>query len=160
MNENSEPITPELEQIGQKKAYLKLQDKAYEYLARREHSQTELRRKLRRFDEFDHADQLIRDLIQKGAQSDQRFAEQLGRVRVGAGKGPVILEQELNKNRIDPVIIETVMDQYQGQWTVLAEQVRQKKFGESRPLEYREWARQARFLQQRGFTSREISGFN
>ncbi len=155
-----ELLGSELDIVERKKDYLKLQDKAYEYLARREHSRFELSCKLDRFDQFGQADQVLDQLMQGGAQSDQRFAEQIGRVRISAGKGPVIVEQELNKNKVDPIIVEIVMEQYKDQWLELAEQVRRKKFGEARPKEYREWARQSRFLQQRGFTSREISGFN
>jgi len=145
-----------LEQIALRKAFAALRDKAYGYLVRREHSASELREKLARWDEHDLRDYLIEKLIEDGAQSDARFAEHLGRVRTGAGKGPRALERELQQHRIEPTIIEEVMGTYRDRWTELAEQVRSRKFGAEIPTDYKEWARQARFLQQRGFAAEHI----
>ena len=38
----------------------------------------------------------------------------------------------------------------------MARSVREKKFGPERPADYRERARQSRFLQYRGFTGEQI----
>lgn len=146
----------ELEQIALRKAFATLRDKAYGYLVRREHSASELREKLVRWDEHDLRDYLIEKLIEDGAQSDARFAEHLGRVRTGAGKGPRALQRELQQHLIDPDIIEEVMETYRNQWSALAEQARSRKFGAELPTDYKEWARQARFLQQRGFAAEHV----
>ena len=42
----------------------------------------------------------------------------------------------------------------------LAARVRTSKFGSQPPSSYREWAKQARFLQQRGFTAEQIGSFD
>lgn len=149
----------QLEQGDARRQYLLLTDKAYQYLARREHSKSELSRKLARFDQLGQSAELVNELVKLGHQSDARFAAQLGRMRVSAGKGPMALRHELEQHKIDASIIETVMAQFNDKWLQLAEAVRVKKFGEQSPTEYKEWARQSRFLQQRGFTPAQIPGF-
>ena len=149
----------DLEQSATLQALTQLRNRAYTYLARREYSQLELRQKLEPHDRFAQVEKLLDELVQQNAQSDDRFAEQLGRTRVNAGKGPVLLEQELKQHRIDPEIIERVMKEYQGEWKRLAENARIKKFGPELPADYKDWARQARFLQQRGFSTRDIPEF-
>ena len=150
------PPDQTIQEVAQHKALADLRNRAYGYLARREHSAHELKKKLDRFDEYGQIVELIKELNSQNAQSDLRFAEQIGRVRVAAGKGPMVLQQELEQNRIDSVIIEGVMAIYEGEWTALAEQARQKKFGAAEPENYSQWAKHARFLQQRGFTANEI----
>ena len=149
----------ELIELDSRKQYLTLRDKAYEYLARREHSRSELLRKLARFDKLDQSEALLTELVEMGHQSDQRFAEQISRARVSAGKGPMMLLQELSRNKIDAIIIEELMATLIDQWHGLAETVRVKKFGTKLPSDYKEWARQSRFLQQRGFTTEQIRSF-
>ena len=148
-----------LEEIARHKAYCLLRDKAYEYLARREHSEYELRRKLERFDQYEQVETLIEALTRQGALSDERFAAHIGRVRANAGKGPVFLQNELDQHRIASEVIEAVMESYVDQWQELAEKARQKKFGASYPDNYKGWSKQSRFLQQRGFTSAHIPDF-
>ena len=41
-------------------------------------------------------------------------------------------------------------------WAAIAREVRRKRFGVSPPGDYRERARQARFLQYRGFSAEQI----
>ena len=156
---NSQSLTSELEELETRKQFARLRDKAYEYLARREHSRSELARKLSRFDQLEQKQDLLNELEKMGHQSDQRFAEQLARARVSAGKGPVLLQQEPGQHQIDSVIVETVMEGLSEQWRVLAEEVRCKKFGDVPPQDYKSWAKQSRFLQQRGFTSSQIPSF-
>ncbi len=136
-----------------------LKNKAYQLLARREYSVFELQQKFKHRAPADMVDQVLNTLIQQGAQSDSRFAEMLSRSRFNAGKGPVLLKHELDKHKIDPDLIETVMAVYQQQWLESAKQVRQRKFGSAPPANFKEWAKQARFLQQRGFTSAQIGQF-
>jgi regulatory protein len=145
-----------LEQTSRVQDLVQLRNRAYKYLARREYSRNELLHKLKPFDQYGQVDQLLQELVQQNAQSDQRFAEQLGRTRVNAGKGSLVLEQELKQHKIDSAIIEAVMQDYDGEWRQLAEKARVKKFGPELPTDYKEWARQARFLQQRGFSPSDI----
>ena len=136
-----------------------LKDKAYRLLARREYSVCELRQKFKVQAPSHICDQVLAELIDQGEQSDRRFAEMLGRSRFNAGKGPVKLKHELNEHKINPAIIETIMDDYNESWVESANLVRLKKFGETPPASFKEWARQSRFLQQRGFTSEHIGNY-
>ena len=142
--------------------YLLVRDKAYSYLTRREYSRSELYQKLIRLKEIDAGvvEQVLDDLVSAGAQSDLRFAEHLCRVRINQGKGPVLIEHELNQHKIDSESIEQVMSEHSDEWRRLALDVRQKKFGPEPPADFKEWAKQARFLQQRGFGNAEIGSFN
>lgn len=140
------------------KAYAELRDRFYRLQARREYSLHELRQKLSVHDEYQQLHDLLDVMVREGKQSDRRYAEQIARTRVNAGKGPRIIEQELNAQRIDGELIREILQDYQGRWAELAETVRRKKFGDRPPADYQQWTRQARFLQQRGFFARDIPG--
>ncbi len=153
----SDQIDPDKTQMI---ATQKLKDKAYQLLARREHSCHELRQKLARHDRDGQLESVMDALMIENAISDYRFAESLARSRYRAGKGPLVLEQELCHHRIAEEIIRQVMTGYQDAWRNLAEEVRRKKYGTAPPETYAEWAKQARFLQQRGFTAAEIGHYD
>ena len=103
-------------------------------------------------------ERLLTELAQAGAQSDARFAEQRCRRRYLDGKGPVALRNELAEHHIDAELSARAMAEYDAKWHDLAAEVRRKKFG-APPASYREWAKQARFLQQRGFAAEHIEPF-
>ena len=71
-------------------------------LARREHAELELRRKLlqREFPE-EEIDAVLRDLKQRGWQSDERFANVLIGSKARRGQGPVKIAQALQTAGID-----------------------------------------------------------
>ena len=145
--------------LPDQRACLQLRDKAYRLLASREHSVWELRRKLASkppaAQHPQQVERLLAELAEQGAQSDFRFAEQLCRRRYQSGRGPVKLRHELAQHQIEKTMVERVMSDYETKWCALAAEVRRKKFGDP-PANYREWARQARFLQQRGFDAEQI----
>lgn len=142
------------------RAFHALRERAYRLLAHREYSRFELQRKLSPHDDQGQLETLLDALVSEGSLSDRRFAEQLGRSRFQAGKGPRLLEQELRRHRLEEDIVQAVMSHYRKLWRDLAATVRRKKFGDSPPEDYRAWARQARFLQQRGFTADEIGDYD
>ena len=136
-----------------------IRGRAFRILTRREHSAFELRKKLSRY-ASDRILALVLEQFEKdGYQSDERFAEMLCRTRVSNGKGPVKIRYELNEHHIDTTIIDSCMAEFDGQWQALANEVRIRKFGSAPPVDYTEWARQARFLQQRGFSSEYIDSY-
>ena len=141
------------------RAYLTLRDKAYRVLARREHSAWELRRKLQSAGEPQMIERVLAELAECGAQSDERFAEHRARWRYQTGRGPLKLRGELAEHQIEETLIACVMSAYDTKWHNLATEVRRRKFGESAPASYREWAKQARFLQQRGFATTQIEPY-
>jgi len=130
-----------------------LTERALKYLVRREHSAWELRIKLANHGPSDAVEQVIGQLQSHGQQCDTRFAEMLCRSRFNRGKGPARLLHELREHRIEDEIISATMLEYEDRWTELANRVRSKKFGEAAPSSLQEWSKQARFLQQRGFSS-------
>ena len=149
--------------VPDQRTCLQLRDKAYRLLGNREHSTWELRRKLASKApgaQYPQAvEQLLAELAEQGAQSDFRFAEQHCRRRYQNGRGPVKLRHELTQHQIEKSMRELVMSDYETKWCTLAGEVRRRKFGEQPPANYREWARQARFLQQRGFDGEQIEPY-
>jgi regulatory protein len=131
--------------------------KAMDFLARREYGQQELIDKLsgRGFDR-DIAGQVVLALTNDGLQSDQRFAESFAQSRINRGKGPVRIRQELLQRGISAGAIEAAIEQAGADWHALAREIRQKKFGRRRAADFKEKARQMRFLQYRGFEPDQI----
>ena len=142
------------------RAFHALRERACRLLARREYSRHELRQKLSPHDRHGQLDLLLDALVSENSLSDRRFADQLGRSRYQAGKGPRVLEQELRRHRLEEGIVQAVLSQYRESWRELAAEVRRKRFGDAPPENYRAWAKQARFLQQRGFTVDEIGSYD
>jgi regulatory protein len=135
----------------------RVKHKALELLARREHSRRELRAKLvGKGSPETLADDVVAELEATGLVSDERFAESLVRVRTERGHGPLRIERELQDKGVDPALIESVLDGSDPQWLDLVQRIRRKKFGSAVPRDYKERARQARFLQYRGFTYDQI----
>jgi regulatory protein len=127
-------------------------------LARREHSAQELRIKLisRDFD-ADEIDLAIERLIDEGLLSDARFAEAFVASRVRKGQGPIRIRGDLEQRGVAGELIEAVLERADADWFVIAREVPQRKYGATSPREYRERARQSRFLQYRGFNGEQIS---
>ncbi len=128
-----------------------------DYLARREHGRAELLNKLKKFGfEANVAEGAITQLIKDGLQSNQRFAEAFVRSRIDQGKGPARIRAELRERGLDDSLIDEALADAGQDWAALARDVRVKKFGSPGPLDFREKARQMRFLQSRGFEQDHI----
>ncbi|MTI62459.1 recombination regulator RecX [Methylophaga sp.] len=133
-------------------------EQAVSYLARREHSALELSRKLKKsgFDEFEIEDSLAK-LQQAGLQSDRRYAESFVNSRINRGYGSVRIRMELKERGVASDIITDSLQQAEIDWFALAAEVRSKRFGEHDPEDFKDRAKQQRFLQYRGFTHDEIT---
>lgn len=80
-------------------------------LVRREHSASELKRKLRdRGVEPDELDAALESLQRQGFQDDRRYAEALVRSRALAGQGPVRIRAELRVNDVSAVDADAAFD--------------------------------------------------
>ena len=125
---------------------------AMRMLVRREHSQLELRQKLQLKD-FDSAliTCAIDLLIEQNYQSDKRFSEDFIVMRFNQGKGPIKVSAELKQRGIECFDL-SVFD-----WFALAQSIRVTKYGEDLPSDYKEIAKQKRFLQSRGFGFDQIN---
>ncbi len=124
-------------------------------LARREHTRIELARKLAAHGNPDDIETVINELQTSGLQSDARFAESY--LRSHAQRlGPARLRQTLRTKGVATELVETQLS-----GADLPDELEQarvvwgKKFAEA-PPDAKEWARQARFLQGRGFSSAVI----
>ena len=126
--------------------------KAMDYLARREHAQEELRAKLTSFGfDADIAEDAIAQLIDDGLQSDERFVEAFIRSRINQGKGPAKIRADLREKGVSGSLVDVGLEEADEDWYALARDVRLKRFGPATPLNFKEKARQMRFLQSRGF---------
>lgn len=131
---------------------------AVSLLARREHSVSELRNKLQR---YDHQDNEIEKTLQwlktNDLQSDQRFTQSYLRHRSQRGCGELRIKQELKQRGVSDTLIAEAFKAAEIDWFALAVAVRCKRFGEQVPVDFKERAKQLRFLQYRGFTHEQIT---
>lgn len=126
-------------------------------LARREHSAYELKQKLktREFD-TEAIDAAVAGLQQDNLQSDERFAESFVNQRVNAGFGPVKISYQLRQKGVDELLIEQYLARPVELWDEKMRQQRHKKFGAEIPRDYALRMKQARFLQNRGFSAESV----
>jgi regulatory protein len=121
-------------------------------LTRREHSQFELRNKLKSKGHSEHMiNGVLQELAKENLQSDERFAENFIRSRANHGFGPIRIGLELRERGITKDMINELVDKNNDKWKTKAMEIKQKKFGNQK-----EYIKQARFLQYKGFTHEQI----
>jgi regulatory protein len=126
---------------------------AMDLLARREHSVYELTRKLKQREfEDDAIHEAIVALQQDNLQSDSRFLESVVNYRIHAGFGPIKIRYELRKKGVNDDLVDDYLSSLDVDWESSMAGERSKKFGNSMPVDYKEKMKQARFLQNRGFS--------
>ena len=130
---------------------------ALDLLARREHSRLELTRKLaaREFP-AEIVAATLDQLEQSGALAEARFTETFIRSRLAKGQGPMRIRAELAQRGVADAEAELRLRGADVDWVALARAARQKRFGGTPPSDYPERARQARFLEYRGFNSSQV----
>ncbi|HEC60516.1 MAG TPA: regulatory protein RecX [Methylophaga sp.] len=126
-------------------------------LARREHSVAELVKKLSADFEYDDIIIAISKLTERNLQSDERFAENYLRYRSQRGFGFQKIRQELKERGVNAELISETLAESDIDWFALAADARCKRFGEQQPEDFKERAKQQRFLQYRGFTHEQIT---
>ncbi len=120
------------------------------FLARREHGRAELRAKLLpHVQEGEDLDAVLDELEKRNWLSDARAAEQMVNVRRGRF-GAQRIAHEMRQKGIAEELISGAIPQLKASEFDAAREVWQKKFG-ALPQDQKEKARQARFLQSRGF---------
>ncbi|HUP98043.1 MAG TPA: recombination regulator RecX [Usitatibacter sp.] len=137
---------------------LSLRARAMRFLARREHSRAELKRKLApSVGEADDLEILLDDLARGGWLSDARFAELS--IRSKARRfGPLKLAQELRGKGVDAEAIAAGFRAAGADGASSLQRVWASRFG-TPPAGERERARHVRFLQGRGFPFDDILRF-
>jgi regulatory protein len=130
-----------------------VREAAMDYLSRREHTTHELTQKLlgKEYDS-DEVHAALEKLSDEGLLSDERFVEAFVYNRMQRGSGPFKIHAELRQKGVSDAMIAQFLDERDSAWLNIAQDVRVKKFGPAFPSDIKEKARQARFLQQRGFT--------
>lgn len=127
-----------------------LRERALRLLARREHSRTELMRKLESTGSTrEDINVLLDDFEARNWLSDQRFAESYVADHK-AKAGSIKLAYDLRQRGINDAVIESVLGENRGSEFERAREVWKKKFGIV-PTDAAEKARQIRFLLTRGF---------
>lgn len=128
-----------------------LRQRALGFLARREHSRLELKRKLApHTEDADELEALLDDFEKRGWLSEGRFTEQLVTTRRGK-YGLQRIARELREKGVGEASIDAVLPQLKESELETARTVWAKKFGTA-PADARERAKQMRFLQGRGFS--------
>jgi len=134
-----------------------IKEACMQYLVRREHSQQELIRKVsEKGYEKPQIQNVIDELVERGYQSDARFAESYARSRVHRGIGPLRIKAELQQRGAGDCYFEMAVEDIIGSWSELLEQVYQKKYGDTPCIDRKEQLKRSRFLQQRGFSNEMI----
>jgi regulatory protein len=138
---------------------------AMDVLAHRDHSRLELEEKLNKKlsnkiedGEISAEDIacLLDELTEDGLLDEARYAESFVNGRVRKGQGPVRIRRDLNQKGLPRHLLQQAFDAADVNWRQRAGEVRRKKFGNEAPQDYKERARQARFLQYRGFSNEQI----
>ncbi len=126
-------------------------------LAYREHSRQQLADKLaQRGFASDEIESTLQLLQADNLLNDERFAESYLHQRMRKGFGPLRIRHELSEKGISDEIIRLQMEGQAESWSELMQQQREKKFGPLIPQDYREKMKQARFLQNRGFSPESV----
>jgi regulatory protein len=143
----------EKKQRDERSAY----DRGLSMLARREHSQRELRARLERggYDEAETAEAITR-LGEQDYQDDSRFGEMILRARIAQGYGPARVRAELRSHGLTENAIRTLLDHAEVDWNASAAAQLRKKYGRKRVGDRTERGKRAAFLLRRGFSAATV----
>ena len=135
---------------------LSLKGRALRFLARREYSRAELRRKLLAH-ETDAAelDAVLDELESKRLLSDKRYAEVLAQSK-GGRYGVATLSRTLSQQGVSSEVAAAALESLRSNERERALEVWRRRFGEP-PADLKERARQHRFLLARGFDAATVS---
>ena len=128
-------------------------------LARRDHSAAELRKKLRDRGYLEHAiEPVLIDLGETRKLDDQRYGANVVAYRARRGQGPARIKNELRKSGLsdDQIAAAVQTGEDAPDFVALAREARRRKFGADLPKDWKDRAKQARFLQYRGFSTDHI----
>lgn len=131
--------------------------KGIDLLSRREHSELELRNKLRLREFIDDEITIVIDyLVENDYLSESRFADSVYRTRLNKGYGKRFIENELAQKGVSSTDIYSAAQALDINWYHQVEVVYRKRFSDTPITEQKEKAKRIRFLQYRGFSTDEI----
>jgi len=132
-------------------------DQALSLLSHREHGVQELARKLKSKDHDDAEIAIaIERLIEMNYLNDQRFSEIFVRGRISKPLGANRILQELIQRGIDSNLAKQTLEDADADWFELAKELKERRFGEEVSTDFKEKAKQSRYLQYRGFNFDQI----
>ena len=132
-------------------------DQALSLLSHREHSKKELATKLKtRGHEEEEISATIERLEEMNYLNDERFAEIFVRSRLSKPLGASRIQQELKQKGINSELAKTALSEANADWFELAKQLKERRFGEEASTDFKEKAKQSRYLQYRGFDFEQI----
>ncbi|MBG5985715.1 regulatory protein RecX [Proteus vulgaris] len=146
--------------------YQELYQYAIFMLSRRDYSTNELQRRIERRIRETEKDsstapeclpQVIERLLESQYLDDNRTIYSFFRSYLNKSYGPLRIRQELRLKGFPSEIIERVLEETDTDWYALCQEVKEKKFGTAKPKDFKERAKQVRYLQYRGFTSDYIN---
>lgn len=94
-------------------------------------------------------------LAAEGALNDERYAHNYVTYHAGRGRGPVRIGADLRARGLSAEVIDAALAEGPD-WHAAAAAARARRFGKAAPVDWRATARQARFLQYRGFSADHI----
>ncbi|MCE9840117.1 regulatory protein RecX [Proteus terrae] len=146
--------------------YQELYQYAIFMLSRRDYSTNELQRRIERRIRETEKDsptapeclpQVIERLLESQYLDDNRTIYSFFRSYLNKSYGPLRIRQELRLKGFPSEIIERVLEETDTDWYALCQDLKEKKFGTAKPKDFKERAKQIRYLQYRGFTSDYIN---
>ncbi|QGW04599.1 regulatory protein RecX [Proteus terrae subsp. cibarius] len=146
--------------------YQELYQYAIFMLSRRDYSTSELQRRIERRIRETEKDsptapeclpQVIERLLESQYLDDNRTIYSFFRSYLNKSYGPLRIRQELRLKGFPSEIIERVLEETDTDWYAICQDLKEKKFGTAKPKDFKERAKQIRYLQYRGFTSDYIN---
>ena len=130
-----------------------LRQRALEYLGKREYSYAELGQKLKTYlqedDDEDVISKILEDFKTRGWLSDARYTDQIVHARQSKF-GTAKIAHELRSKGVADDLVASAIEKLKVTELDNAREIWRKKF-KAAPATREEWAKQARFLQSRGF---------
>lgn len=131
---------------------------AFDYLARQECTQKQLRDKLlRRTEQFELVEKVLKQLVEDGYQSDKRYAEIYVRQKIESGQGAIKITFDLKRKGVDERLIKNCLASQESDPKRQALEYLRRKFGAEVARDQKEKAKWMRHMAGRGFGFDEIS---
>ena len=96
---------------------------------------------------------VVERLAAERLQDEGRFTGQFVARQAGRGHGPARIRMELRERGVPDADVEAALEASGVDWSGLARSQRRRRFPGPPPRDFRERAKQARFLQYRGFSA-------
>jgi regulatory protein len=128
-------------------------------LARRDHSTGDISRKLQqRGYTTDAISAVITRLRESNTVDDSRYGQNFAVYRARRGQGPVRIRNDLRRSGLGDEQIDLAVKSGEDvpDFVAQAKEARRRKFGAELPKDWKERAKQSRFLQYRGFSTDHI----